>query len=113
MIVDITDDGVTVTGDTDGIIRAAYDATAGAWVFEPIVKDIYEGMIIESFLPEDIIIVNRSRSDLILQGIAFAGDVMGSSSVKIVSGRDTVLYIWATSPSASTTPTRRRPLLPL
>ena len=51
-------------------------------------------MIIESFLPEDIIIVNRSRSDLILQGIAFAGDVMGSSSVKIVSGRDTDLYIW-------------------
>ena len=94
VIVDITDDGVTVTGDTDGIIRAAYDATAGAWVFEPIVKDIYEGMIIESFLPEDIIIVNRSRSDLILQGIAFAGDVMGSSSVKIVSGRDTDLYIW-------------------
>ena len=94
VIVDITDDGVTVTGDTDGIIRAAYDATAGAWVFEPIVKDIYEGMIIESFLPEDIIIVNRSRSDIILQGIAFAGDVMGSSSVKIVSGRDTDLYIW-------------------
>ena len=94
VIVDITDDGVTVTGDTDGIIRAAYDASAGAWVFEPIVKDIYEGMIIESFLPEDIIIVNRSRSDLILQGIAFAGDVMGSSSVKIVSGRDTDLYIW-------------------
>ena len=53
VIVDITDDGVTVTGDTDGIIRAAYDAAAGAWVFEPIVKDIYEGMIIESFLPED------------------------------------------------------------
>lgn len=94
VIVDVSDDGVTVTGDTGGTIRASYDEAAGAWVFAPIVMAVNDGAVSESFLPEDIIIVNRSRSDIILNGIAFTGNVQGTNSVKIVSGRDTDLYIW-------------------
>ena len=85
---------MTVTGNENGAVRASYDEAAGAWVLEPIVGTVNEGSVSESFLPDDVIIVNRSRSDLILQGISFEGDVMGTNSVTIVSGRDTDLYVW-------------------